>query len=117
MTAKTQLILSLLPVLAAGVLLSACVTQTTDQEHFLETSRIAPEPNAGMAGRSGESLERIGMGYWVFQRKCLECHEARVPVVHSNPGWHPVLDGMSWNAGLSSPEQGAVLAYLRAACR
>ena len=71
MTAKTQLILSLLPVLAAGVLLSACVTQTTDQGHFLETSRIAPEPNAGMAGRSG----------------------------------------------LSSPEQGAVLAYLRAARR
>ncbi|MFM1560877.1 MAG: hypothetical protein ACKJSK_16310 [Roseibacillus sp.] len=51
MTAKTQLILSLLPVLAAGVLLSACVTQTTDQERFLETSRIAPEPNDGMAGR------------------------------------------------------------------
>ena len=57
------------------------------------------------------------MGYRMFQRKCLERHEARVPVDHSNPGWHPVLDGMSWNAGLFSPEQGAVLAYLRAARR
>ena len=57
------------------------------------------------------------MEYRVFQRKCLECHEARVPVDHSNPGWHPVLDGMSWNAGLFSPERGAVLAYLRAARR
>ena len=50
-------------------------------------------------------------------RKCLECHEARVPENPSDPNWHPTMVGMSWNAGLSDSEQSAMIAYLAAAAQ
>jgi hypothetical protein len=40
-----------------------------------------------------------------------------VPKDPTDKDWHPVMDGMTWNAGLSSAEQAAVLSYLRAAAR
>lgn len=106
---------------ASSALLWSCTgpsaTPVTDEQRILDIERVAPQPTAAMAARSGETLERIGVGYWVFQRKCLECHEARVPQDPSDEDWHPVMEGMMWNAGLDAREEGAVLAYLRAAAR
>ena len=72
-------------------------------------------PTEAGARRAGVSLELAGAGYWVFQRKCLECHEARIPEDPLSPDWHAVIDGMSWNAGLSTREEESVLAYLQTA--
>ncbi len=107
---------------AGGLLLAglvSCSSEPTSTEALrsLKTSEEAPEPDAAMAARSGESLEKIGLGYAVFQRKCLECHEARVPKNPRDPNWHPILTGMSYNAGLSRSEQEAMAAYLAAAAR
>lgn len=102
---------------AAAALVGSCAgpSVTSDEQHALDIDRVAPRPTARMASRSGESLDKIGSGYWIFQRKCLECHEARVPHDPADPNWHPVMQGMTWNAGLSTAEQDAVLVYLRAA--
>jgi cytochrome c5 len=72
-------------------------------------------PTAESAREAEVSLEAAGEGYWVFQRKCLECHEARIPEAPLSPGWHATVDGMSWNAGLSKSEEAAILAYLQTA--
>lgn len=97
----------------------SCSTEPTSTEAMrsLKTTEEAPEPDAAMASRSGKSLEQIGLGYSVFQRKCLECHEARVPKNPKDPNWHPIMSGMSYNAGLSESEQAAMAAYLEAAAR
>ena len=106
------------PILGVLLLLVSCVSGPGGHSAGgLDTGGRAPQPTAQLAARAGEDLDTIGTGYWVFQRKCLECHEARVPRDPSNSNWHPVLRGMSWNAGLSDSEQDAVMAYLRAAGR
>ena len=105
------------PGLLGLMALSACSTDQENPLRSLETRRTAPQPTARLAARAGESLDKIGAGYWIFQRKCLECHEARVPRNPSDPDWHPVIEGMSWNAGLAGEEESAVMAYLRAAAR
>ena len=61
------------------------------------------------------SLDAAGEGYWVFQRKCMECHEARIPDAPLTPGWHATASGMAWNAGLSEGEEKVVLSYLQTA--
>lgn len=68
-----------------------------------------------MAGKAGISLDEMGEGYWVFSRKCMECHEAKLPMGEMEGQWHPVLKGMSGNAGLSVSEETAILKYVRAA--
>jgi cytochrome c5 len=93
----------------------SCSTTTDDPMRVLDTTGVAPVPTAEMASRAGESLDKVGSGYWIFQRKCLECHEARVPEDASLAAWHPTMIGMSWNAGLSEAEEDALLAYMRAA--
>lgn len=108
---------SLLLLALAGGLPISCTSGPGEPWRSLDTREKAPKPTARLAARAGESLERVGTGYWVFQRKCLECHESRIPKDPNHPDWHPVMQGMSWNAGLSTDEQGAVMAYLRAAAR
>ena len=104
-------------VLLGVALFSSCSSNPQNPLRSLDTRGKAPKPTARMAARSGESLDQIGTGYWIFQRKCLECHESRVPRDPSHADWHPVMQGMSWNAGLSESEQNSVMAYLRAAAR
>ena len=101
---------SVLPCLAVS-----CSTTPDNPMRVLDTTGVAPAPTAEMAARAGESLDKVGSGYWIFQRKCLECHEARVPEDASLAAWHPTMIGMSWNAGLSEKEEDALLAYMKAA--
>ena len=103
--------------LVAAVFSCSSVPSSTEAMRSLKTTEEAPEPDSAMAARSGKSLEQIGLGYSVFQRKCLECHEARVPKNPKDPNWHPIMTGMSYNAGLSESEQAAMAAYLEAAAR
>ena len=111
---------------AIGLILAGCAGNgssskpggsSSDRAHVLAINEVAPEPTAAMAERAGETLDHIGMGYWVFQRKCLECHEARVPEDPSDANFHPLMKGMTWNAGLTPREVSAVIAYLEAAGR
>ncbi|GHC66543.1 hypothetical protein [Roseibacillus persicicus] len=74
-----------------------------------------PQPRPELAAKAGISLDEMGEGYWVFSRKCMECHEARLPKGQIEGVWHPVVDGMSGNAGLSTSENAAVVNYVRAA--
>ena len=107
-------------VLVVGLAVATACTSdpsSADAMRSLKTSEVAPQPDAKMAARSGKSLDSIGNGYSIFQRKCLECHEARVPKNPSNPNWHPTMVGMSWNAGLSESEQSDMMAYIAAAAQ
>lgn len=103
----------------AGVLgLLACTQKPpSDEEIARQIDRVAPPPTEAMAASIGEPLDHIGMGYALFQRKCLECHEPRVPTDPDAANWHPIMEGMAWNAGLSESEESAVLDYLHAATR
>ena len=95
--------------MAGGVLLVACASGGGSGAG---TSGV---PDAAMAARAGVSLDTIGEGYWVYQRKCSECHEAKRPNDHEMAGWHATVGGMAWNAGLSEGESELVLAYMDAA--
>lgn len=74
-----------------------------------------PQPRPELAAKAGITLDQMGEGYWVFSRKCMECHEAKLPEGQIEGQWHPVVEGMSGNAGLSSSEEVAVVNYVRAA--
>lgn len=103
---------------AVGIVLSGCAGRApSDEAQVLKIKLVAREPTPAMAQRAGRSLEHIGMGYWIFQRKCLECHQARVPENPADANWHPIMDGMTRNAGLAREERDALIAYLRAAGR
>lgn len=78
-------------------------------------SAPAGVPTAADARRAGVSLDDAGEGHAVFLRKCMECHEPKIPAAPLSPGWHATADGMAWNAGLSKREEEALLAYLQAA--
>lgn len=113
-----KIVFLLIGLIALGGLIVGCAGGSkTDEEYALELSEVAPRPTAAMASRAGVSLEQIGIGYTVFGRKCLECHTARVPKNPADPNWHPIVEGMTWNAGLNPGEKKAVLTYLRAALR
>lgn len=110
----------ILMILTLVAVVSACAptqpdAMPDDAMRVLKTSGVVPKPDAAMAAGSGESLAQLGNGYSIFLRKCSECHEPRVPQKPSDPSWHPTMVGMSWNAGLTTGEQGALVAYLRAA--
>lgn len=90
------------------VVLVGCVTDNIDEAGL-------PQPSIETASRSGISLDEMGEGYWVFNRKCMECHEARLPDGETAGQWHPVVKGMSGNAGLSKSEETAILKYIKAA--
>lgn len=74
-----------------------------------------PKPSQELATKAGITLNEMGEGYWVFNRKCLECHAAQIPTGSLEGQWHPVMADMSGNAGLSLSEEAAVLKYVRAA--
>jgi cytochrome c5 len=96
------------------VVILSCASAPDNPLRSLKTTSVAPRPDAEMAARTGVGLALLENGYTVFHRKCLDCHEPRVP---RNPGhrdWHPVLTGMSWNAGLSPRESEDMITYLRA---
>ena len=113
---KSIFLLSSLAVV--GIVLSSCAGHTSsDEAQVLKIKMVAPDPTPAMAQRAGASLEHIGMGYWIFQRKCLECHQTRVPKDPEDANWHPIMDGMTWSAGLAREESDALFAYLRAAGR
>ena len=100
---------------ALCLLAFSCTTTPDDPLRSLESKMETPVPDEAMASRSGASLESLTNGREIFLRKCLDCHEPRVPSDPNHPDWHPVMMGMSWNAALSPKEQGDILAYLRAA--
>lgn len=88
--------------------LVGCVSDNLDEAGL-------PQPSVQLATRGGISLDEMGEGYWVFNRKCMECHEARLPAGETVGQWHPVVKGMSGNAGLSTSEEAAILKYIKVA--
>lgn len=98
--------------------LAACSQENpSDEEIARQIDLIAPPPTEAMAASIGEPLDHIGMGHSLFHRKCLECHEPKIPNDPNAANWHPIMEGMAWNAGLSDAEERAVLSYLHAATR
>ena len=97
-----------------GAILS-CSTTPDDPLRSLKTSPQTPEADPDMAAQAGVDLPSLERGREIFLRKCLDCHEPRVPTNPDHPDWHPVLAGMSWNAELSAQEQKDMAAYLKAA--
>ena len=110
MNRQTLIVITVLPALVVS-----CAAPADDPTRVLDTKNEAPAPGAEMAARAGESLDQVGKGYWIFQRKCLECHEVRIPKDPALAAWHPTMVGMSWNAGLSDGEEDALMAYMKAA--
>ncbi|MBK1835187.1 hypothetical protein [Roseibacillus ishigakijimensis] len=94
--------------LLVAFLLAACGPTGLDEKGM-------PLPRPRLAAKAGISLDQMGEGYWVFSRKCLECHEAQLPQGELLGQWHPVVAGMAGNAGLSLSEEAAVVNYIRAA--
>jgi hypothetical protein len=74
----------------------------------------APAPDAALAQRSGKPVAQLQQGYAVYMLKCGECHERKLPDEITGSRWHAVVPGMAWNAGLSSTDEEALLAYLTA---
>ena len=100
-----------LPAIAAAlamVFATACSISGTNKG-------VPPKPNSELAEKAGISLDEMGEGYWVFNRKCLECHAAQIPSDSLIGQWHPVVEELSGNVGLSMSEEQAVLNYARAA--
>ncbi len=73
-----------------------------------------PLPNPELAAQAGISLSQMGDGYWVFSRKCVECHGVRLPEGPLTGQWHPEVEGFSGNVGLSLSDESALVNYLRA---
>lgn len=102
------------------VLVAACTpgepdALPNDPMRVLKTKTAVPVPDEAMAERSGQSLKELERGHQVFMAKCIECHEPRIAVKTSDPSWHPTMRGMSWNAGVGSADEKALIAYLGAA--
>lgn len=74
-----------------------------------------PYPSAALAAKAGVSVDEMGEGYWVYSRKCMECHGVKLPTGDLEGQWHPVVVGMAGNAGLSISEETAIVNYVRAA--
>ena len=90
------------------MLLVACAESGLDKKGL-------PFPNPELASKANISMDQMGEGYWVFSRKCMECHEAKLPEGEMLEQWHPIVKGMAGNAGLSISEETAILNYVRAA--
>jgi len=93
-------------------LLLAFFTACAIQER---TSLDAPVPNPGMAVRAKTSMETLDTGHGVYMRKCGECHVHMLPDELNDTGWHVMVPGMAWNAGIEPSEEKALLTYLKAA--
>lgn len=90
------------------IFLISCSTSSLDESGL-------PQPHPELAAKAGITLDAMGEGYWIFSRKCMECHEAKLPAGSLEGQWHPVVAGMSGNAGLSASEEAAIVNYVRAA--
>ena len=101
---KAPLLLFALPIL----LTVACGKAGLDETGL-------PHPSSALAAKAGISLDEMGDGYWVFNRKCMECHESRLPKVPLKKQWHPTVSGSSGNVGLSASEDAALMKYVQAA--
>lgn len=96
------------------LLVVAAVVTACSSTEGLDANGI-PMPSSELAMKAGISLDEMGDGYWVFSRKCLECHGAKLPEGEMVAQWHPVISGMAGNAGLSLSEESKILNYVRAA--
>ncbi len=55
------------------LLLAGCASKIPTDEAGL------PKPSSELAMRAGTTIDEIGEGYWIFTRKCMECHEVKLP--------------------------------------
>lgn len=74
-----------------------------------------PVPNAAMSARARVKIETLQRGHTVYLSHCGRCHEYILPKDVSRADWHVVVPGMSWNAGISAPDESALTAYILAA--
>ncbi|MEP4933270.1 c-type cytochrome [Haloferula sp.] len=87
-----------------GLVVVGCSTQS-DQP---------PVPDVAMSEASKSSMEVLQRGRAVYVSECARCHEAMMPQDVSEDEWHVILPGMAWNSGISSADEEAVEAYIRA---
>jgi len=109
-----------IPRMLCALLLMGCAADDhdampDDPMRVLKTSADFPVPDRAMAERSGTSLAQLRRGHEVFVSTCFECHEPRIPVDPGEPDWHPIMRGMSWNAGLEPADEAALIDYARGA--
>ena len=90
-----------------AVLLVACASDDVARD-----GSGLPLPHPELAEQAGISMEEMGEGYWVYTRKCVECHAAALPVGDLDGQWHPEVEGMS---EVTIADEGAILKYVRAA--
>ena len=76
---------------------------------------LPPAPTEEMVRVSGVEAETLLRGRGVYLSNCTRCHEPMMPEDVSREDWHVVVPGMAWNAGVSSADEEAVLAYILAA--
>jgi cytochrome c5 len=74
-----------------------------------------PVPDAAMSTRAKVKIETLRQGHTVYLSHCGRCHEYILPRDVSRADWHVVVPGMSWNAGISAPDESALTAYILAA--
>lgn len=97
-------------VVSMAVIITACSFGKVDTNGL-------PIPDPELAAKAGISIDAMSDGYWVFTRKCLECHEARIPQVEMKGQWHPEVEGIAGNVGLSLSEESSLWMYVKAASR
>ncbi len=78
-------------------------------------TKLIPAPTVEMSRKSGQDLVTLNRGHMVYTTACARCHEPMMPSEISGEDWHVVVPGMSWNAGISSEDEEAVMKYIMAA--
>ncbi len=91
-----------------AAVMSACSSKGLDANGI-------PLPEAELAEMAGITINEMGEGYWVFKRKCVECHQAQIPSGDLVGQWHPQVSGLAGNVGLSPSEETSIVRYLKAA--
>jgi hypothetical protein len=71
-----------------------------------------PNPNAAMAAKSGNSIDRLQRGHEVYMLKCGECHDYMLPQNLDLEDWQDAMPKMIRHAGLGDADERAVLDYV-----
>jgi len=87
---------------------------------IVSCSNLAPPPEVSpalVANARGDHADAnvLATGRKLFVSRCLECHTLPSATQHSRDEWPHLVNRMSGRANLSTSEQAALVAYLRAA--
>ena len=87
---------------------------------IVSCTSLAPPPEVSpalVANARGDHADAnvLATGRKLFVSRCLECHTLPSATQHSRDEWPHLVNRMSGRANLSTSEQAAIVAYLRAA--